>query len=503
MNPQVELLWWAAALIVGVPLAVVLFGEIASRLQARDSAYVASFELIRTVAVPSVTVFLIARRVLTLGDTHLVTRIAMTLMLISLAYVGFLLLQLIGKEKRQDRWENKVPSLFKIMLRIAVVVVPLILLFDTWGIDLTSNLSALGIGGIAIAFALQDAIGNIVSGIFLVLDRPFTVGDWVEVDGVHGEVVDISWRSTRLRVDADIIILPNTTLAGTSIRNLTAVDRSHDSFIDFSFGSDDRPTKVKAMLLEVAADNPSVSTAAAPEVHTMAFGDSAISYRLHYKLDNYPGDVGALRVQDQLRSAVFYAHARHGLSMPYPIHVQLDERALEVASPSPNDIQTFLSVNPIFSMLPTDVVRRIASDARPQVYTAEETILTAHRNNDELHIIRSGEVLMRPLSGSGDRLAASHTLGPGQIVGEAALVSSSAGVHDVLAATDVEVYSIAVALVRAVVEQHGRFAAAMNQLMRDRTGHMAAAGVAENDVSLPTIDLTVGRLANGEPKQPG
>jgi len=468
VDTQAEIFWWAAALIIGVPIAIVALGELASRLRSSNSAYLVPVELARSVLMPTVVLYLMVRRLFTVDVDRSLTRIATTIVLVAIAYVGFILLRLISREKRQDRWENKVPSLFKIMLRIGIVVVPTMLMFDTWGIDLSSNLGALGIGGLAVAFALQDAIGNVVSGILLVLDRPFTVGDWIEVDGLHGQVIDISWRSTRISVAADIVILPNTTLSGSSIRNLTAVDPSHESAIEFSFSRKDRPSDVKAMLLEVANDNPKVSTVIPAEVHTLAFAGSSVTYSLNYHTDEYESDLASIRIQDQLRSAVFYAHQRHGLTMPsYPISIHLGKSALAKTPLDAEKVQAFLAVNSLFSRLPEDVRQSLAASAELRVYHVAETMLRPDIASREIQIIKSGEANMRS-SAQPKMAAAAIALSAGDIIGEQALVSSTSDDWQVQASTDVEVYVIDVDLMQAVVEQHHRFAMSMNDLMNRR-----------------------------------
>jgi len=475
MSTRSDLLWWAVALIVVLPLAIVVLGEIAARLRRRGSVYVAPLELARTVAAPAVVGYLIVRRILRFDTEHTASRLALTVLLITLSYVGFVLLRLVSQEKRQDRWENSVPSLFKIILRIAVIAVPIFMTFDAWGIDLSSNLSALGIGGLAIAFALQDAIGNVVSGILLVLDRPFSVGDWIEVDGLHGEVIDISWRSTRIQVDADIVILPNITLSGSSIRNLTAIDPAHEVSMEFTFSSDERPSDVKAMLLEVAADNSEISTQQPPEIFTAQFGNSAVTYQLNYTLDEYHGDREAAKVEDQLRSAVFYARARHGLTGAYPVSIQLSERVRKPV-PGLENAPAFLAVNPLFSQLPDDVVNRLAAEMKWRVYTVDDTMLWADRANSEIQIIKSGQAIMRPASlanrpggGASDGADDGIMLTAGQLIGEESLVSKVAGGWHVKARSDVEVFVLDIDLVRATVEQHTRFASSMNELMNDRS----------------------------------
>ena len=113
--------------------------------------------------------------------------------------------------------------------KILVVFIAIILVLDNYGVQVSALVTTLGIGGLAISLAAQDTLSNMVSGIILVVDQPFHIGDRVEVQGVglnvEGEVVDIGLRSTRIRTyDNQMVIVPNSNISKNQVINHTFPD---------------------------------------------------------------------------------------------------------------------------------------------------------------------------------------------------------------------------------------------------------------------------------------
>lgn len=106
-------------------------------------------------------------------------------------------------------------------VRGVVLIVGLLVLLSSLGIQITPILTALGVGGLAVALALQDTLQNLFAGMHLIADKPIRVGDYVKLaDGVEGRVMDVGWRSTRLRMlQNSVIIVPNHKVAQSTITN--------------------------------------------------------------------------------------------------------------------------------------------------------------------------------------------------------------------------------------------------------------------------------------------
>src|SRR5262249_59733874 len=109
-----------------------------------------------------------------------------------------------------------ITGLGQAVVRGVVFVIGLLVLLTALGIAITPILTALGVGGLAIALALQDTLGNLFAGLHLLADRPIRVGDYVRlsVENVEGHVLDVGWRSTRIRMlQNNVVVVPNKRVA--------------------------------------------------------------------------------------------------------------------------------------------------------------------------------------------------------------------------------------------------------------------------------------------------
>lgn len=126
------------------------------------------------------------------------------------------------------------------LLKIFIIVIAALLTLEQFGISATRVFAALGIGGVAIAFACKDAVENLLSGFIIIYDKPFEVDDYITIDGETGQVEEIKIRTTRLRMlDGSQKIYPNTTVANSAIVNVSRFDTrliSETLCIDYKHG---------------------------------------------------------------------------------------------------------------------------------------------------------------------------------------------------------------------------------------------------------------------------
>jgi MscS family membrane protein len=114
--------------------------------------------------------------------------------------------------------------------RILVLAVGVVIVLDNFGVDVSALLTALGLGGLAISLAAQDTIANMISGVIILIDQPFRVGDRIEVQGLNtsGDVVEIGLRSTRVRtLDNRMVVIPNLNLSKNNVTNYNFPDPSY------------------------------------------------------------------------------------------------------------------------------------------------------------------------------------------------------------------------------------------------------------------------------------
>lgn len=148
------------------------------------------------------------------------------------------------------------PFLSKI-LRITIVALGISLVLDEWGYNVNGFIAGLGIGGLAFAFAAKDALANIFGGLVIILDKPFSIGDYIKTSNVEGVVEDINFRSTKIRaIDKGLVTEPNSTLSNSTIVNWTKRDTRRINFnIGVTYGTSKNQlqsciNKIKQMLID-------------------------------------------------------------------------------------------------------------------------------------------------------------------------------------------------------------------------------------------------------------
>ncbi|MBE2271680.1 MAG: mechanosensitive ion channel [Anaerolinea sp.] len=131
--------------------------------------------------------------------------------------VSFLFRGLIKRFGHRTRLDEAVLDLLTQVFGLGIIIVGLLTALGTIGVDVSALVAGLGITTFAVAFALQDIISNLLSGILILMYRPFRRGNWIRVGGHEGVVTDIDLRYTTLQTETQRILVPNSTLFKESI----------------------------------------------------------------------------------------------------------------------------------------------------------------------------------------------------------------------------------------------------------------------------------------------
>src|SRR5438067_4552105 len=148
-----------------------------------------------------------------------------------------------------------VTGLVRTSVRLTVLSVGGLVLLSSLGIAITPILTALGVGGLAVALALQDTLSNLFAGLHLLADKPIRVGDYVRLsaESVEGHVVDVGWRSTRIRMlQNNVVVVPNKRVAESVITNFDLDEARMAVSIRVGVGYDVDPDHVERVLVEEA-----------------------------------------------------------------------------------------------------------------------------------------------------------------------------------------------------------------------------------------------------------
>jgi small-conductance mechanosensitive channel len=174
---------------------------------------------------------------------------------------------------------------------------------------------------LAVGFAAQDLLGNFVAGIFILKDKPFEVGDWIEWDGNAGRVEDIDLRVSRVRTfDNERITVPNGDLANNAVTNPVAYETLRQKFV-FGIGYEDDIAEATDIIVEKAEAHEAILDDPAPSVRVVELGDSAVGLQSRWWIDE-PDRGDFVRVRSEYVTDVKEAFDDAGIDMPY-VHRQL------------------------------------------------------------------------------------------------------------------------------------------------------------------------------------
>jgi len=196
------------------------------------------------------------------------------------------------------------------------------------GFDFAVLLGAAGIVTIAIGFASQTSASNLISGLFLVIERSIEVGDVIRIDGTTGEVLSIDLLSTKLRTFDNLLVrIPNESMVKTEITNLNRLPiRRFDLQIGVAYKED--LASVQEVLLAVSDKNPLCLEEPSPFIIAQGFGDSSINYQLSMwvKTENY------LKLRNSIQDEIKAAFDDRGIEIPFP-HLSLYSGSITEAFP--------------------------------------------------------------------------------------------------------------------------------------------------------------------------
>lgn len=212
-------------------------------------------------------------------------------------------------------------SIFINIVEFCVYILGFLIVLQTFGISITPILTALGVGGLAVALALQDTLSNLFSGVHILLARPIRVNDYIKLcSGEEGFVEDISWRYTVMRTIANnLIIIPNAKIAGAIITNFNKPGSNLGIIIPVGVSYDSDLDKVEHVTKEVAAEVLTElynEVIAEPLVRFHTFNDFSIDFNVILQTDEFANQY---ILKHTFIKKLHVAYKREGIEIPFPV----------------------------------------------------------------------------------------------------------------------------------------------------------------------------------------
>lgn len=230
-------------------------------------------------------------------------------------------------------------GLLRLMARVSVFSLALLVLLGSLGISITPLVASLGVGSLAVALALQPSLQQMFAGLYLIMDRPIRVGDFVRIEtGEEGQIEAIGWRTVRIRVLQDnVVIVPNDRMASSVIFNYSQPGPESLVVLQVGVAYDSDLDKVEAIATEVAR---SVATETgltdithATRVRFDAFGDSAIQMTIIVRANDV---LDRFEIRSALLRRLHRRFRAEGIVIPFPMRtVQVEGWSAERPPPTP------------------------------------------------------------------------------------------------------------------------------------------------------------------------
>ncbi len=477
---------WAIALIICFPLLVIVLGELSYRMQRRGNPLAATLRIIRNLLLPVFTLMVFVQQILRLSPQSELVKTVQTLFWLCVIHTALSLFNdLLFEQAKGDTWRTRVPKLLIDLVRLFVVLLGgAIVLATVWNADLAGLVTALGVSSIVIGLALQDTLGSVMSGIALLFEQPFAVGDWLRVGDLVGQVIDINWRSVRLQTfEHEMVVIPHKLISSEIIRNFSRPRPIHAERVQIGFSYSDPPNLAKHVLRTTALETEGIMAEPPPQIFTVSYDDFAVTYEVKFFIEDYGG---LEEIRDRFMSRVWYAAQRNGLTIPFPIRTLYHFHGPTAAAQgSSKKLADSLQSIPAFVPLnPTDNLESLSQSVSLQHFGTGEQVVRQGTNTNALYIVISGQAVMTTQDNHGQEHEVLR-LKAGEFFGEMTLFSTDSSPTSITALEDLEVMLLPAAIVNQMIDRQPSFAREISQILELRRRAVQEAQASRNNLPQP------------------
>jgi small-conductance mechanosensitive channel len=455
---------WGLLIIFGLPLAIIVAGELLLFLERKESEFIPIVHNIRNILLPNLAIYLIFSKIMKLGDDSLLLKVSATFFWLVLIHSALKFINtLVFSESLPSNVKARIPKLLVDFTRTFLVLLGAAIIASTvWGADLGRLLAALGVGSVVLGLALQDVLGGLFSGIALLSSKPFSVGDWICVGDKDGQVQNIDWRAVTL-VDfaGDSLVIPNAAIAKEQFKNYSRPTPIHRESVPFDISFDDAPNKVKQVLLEAAAEVPEILQEPAPHVALVSYDEFSIRYEIRYFISDY-GKVAA--IHNDFITRIWYANKRYGITFPTRAHevYNFDGPSSATQEETPQQILTLLKESRIFSVADNELLE-LAKYSKVEEFGVGECLLQKGALSNKIYLILNG-VAKEHIENKNNELLHEHRLKHGDLFALASLVRKEPSLVTVCALSDIQVIAIDIQAMQELLKQNPSVAQALEQM---------------------------------------
>ncbi len=451
--------YWAVGIAIGLPLGLVLLTEWQHALRRRNSFLAKPVTLLRNYLLPLGALLLLMIEASQIPSSATSVRMVGTL----LAFV-VLVLMLSGinaavfQSAPDGSWRKRIPGIFLDVARFLLIAIGVAMIFAyIWGANVKGLFTALGVTSIVVGLTLQNSVGQIISGLLMLFEQPFKIGDWLDTPAAKGRVVEVNWRAVHLETGTGLQITPNSVLAGASFSNLSRPPERHTISVTSVFSIDDAPDEVCAMLVRVASELPQCH----PDRTPSAVPLGAKEYQTKIPLRT-PADDG--KAKATFLRWVWYSSRRADL--------HLDEADDGFSTPERIAAAIRSTVAPILR-LNREEQQELAKHARFERFGAGELVQRSGEVPTGMNFIVAGQVQLTATAEDGSEVIVS-TLEAGSFIGQSTLTRQPV-IGSTYAVDEVTMVSVGREHIEEIVEENPLLLQEFGRAIEQRRTHMLRA----------------------------
>jgi small-conductance mechanosensitive channel/CRP-like cAMP-binding protein len=320
------------------------------------------------------------------------THIGSAAALLSTAFIVALVNRCVWDFYFEKKRQTPIPHFLREVVAGVIFLVALLLVLwygyhaEHW---LTGLLAGSGVAAIILGFAGQNLFGGIIAGISLQINRPYRVGDWLQLGERFAEVMEINWRSTRLRTnDAIYLDIPNNEIVKQTIINLHYPTEIHAMRIRVGLEYRVPPNLVKDVLARAASSANGVLAHPPVKVFLVDFSDSAVIYEIKFYMGNH---ARINEINDAVRTNVWYELKRQRLSIPFPIRkLQLERHVGSLVQEDHAEARAILRNDRLFQCLPDGHLENLLRNSKLDHFGRGEAVIEEGAEGESLFVLLRG-----------------------------------------------------------------------------------------------------------------
>ncbi len=323
----------------------------------------------------------------------------------------------------ERRKQTPIPHFLREVVALVIFVVALLFVLSfAYHAErgLKSVVATSGVVAVILGLAGQNLLGGIIAGMSLQINRPYKVGDWLQVGDRFAEVMEINWRSTRLRTnDAIYLDIPNNEIVKSTIVNLHYPTEVHAMRIRVGVDYNVPPNRVKDALTRAAQSAVNVLPEPKVRVFLVDFADHAVIYEIKYYMGNHSR---INETNDAVRTNVWYELKRQWISIPYPIRtLHLERRPPKPIEEGQKEARAILRGEPLFQCLSDGQIDNLVKQAHLNHFGRGERVIEEGAEGDSMFILLRGAAQVS-VSKNGSTIPVA-TLRSGDCFGEMSLLT--------------------------------------------------------------------------------